>query len=281
MVWSRGDRVRSTSQPLSGPSCGGADSLATRVVDVGCGAGQLTGYLQSTFPSAEIFGFDLTDFYVEADTDFPRGAIERLTKEIPGVDWADRVRSIGLSDAWPFEDASLDVGVSDHVLEHVQDIERFFTELRRCLRPGGFSLHVFPLRHTVVDFDVFRPFVHTLSRSNREAAMRLFARIGVGTYRRFRDRLTIREYAALAADYLENATAYRSLGEIRDAAAAAGLRAVPAYSHGLYVQKIRRVLGRRPGARYRARAGPLLYALAPLASVTVLVERVSSQSETA
>jgi SAM-dependent methyltransferase len=35
------------------------------------------------------------------------------------------------------ESASLDLVLSDYVLEHVEDPERFFRELRRVLKPGG------------------------------------------------------------------------------------------------------------------------------------------------
>lgn len=39
---------------------------------------------------------------------------------------------------WPVDDESVDVAVSISVLEHVRDPERFFTECRRVIKPGGF-----------------------------------------------------------------------------------------------------------------------------------------------
>jgi SAM-dependent methyltransferase len=38
---------------------------------------------------------------------------------------------------WPLADASVDLAVSNSVLEHVDDPDLFFSELRRVLRPGG------------------------------------------------------------------------------------------------------------------------------------------------
>lgn len=40
-------------------------------------------------------------------------------------------------DMLPLEDATIDVVVADWVLEHVQDVDGFFAEIVRVLRPGG------------------------------------------------------------------------------------------------------------------------------------------------
>ncbi len=42
------------------------------------------------------------------------------------------------TDYFPVRDASVDVGISNAVLEHVQDPERFFSEISRVLKPGGY-----------------------------------------------------------------------------------------------------------------------------------------------
>ena len=39
--------------------------------------------------------------------------------------------------AWPVDDASVDLIVSDFVLEHVDDAASFFSEVNRVLKPGG------------------------------------------------------------------------------------------------------------------------------------------------
>lgn len=38
---------------------------------------------------------------------------------------------------WPIENESIDLLISDYVLEHVEDPESFFSECRRALKPGG------------------------------------------------------------------------------------------------------------------------------------------------
>jgi SAM-dependent methyltransferase len=38
---------------------------------------------------------------------------------------------------WPLDDSGIDVCVADHVLEHLDDPEGFFSECQRVIRPGG------------------------------------------------------------------------------------------------------------------------------------------------
>lgn len=49
----------------------------------------------------------------------------------------DEFRLIDAAGAWPVADGSVDLVVSNFVLEHVTDPDRFFGEVRRVLRPGG------------------------------------------------------------------------------------------------------------------------------------------------
>lgn len=39
---------------------------------------------------------------------------------------------------WPVDDRSVDLCLADNVLEHVLDVEAFFSECRRILKPGGY-----------------------------------------------------------------------------------------------------------------------------------------------
>jgi SAM-dependent methyltransferase len=44
----------------------------------------------------------------------------------------------------PFADACFDVVFSSNVLEHVRDLPRLHSEIRRVLRPGGYCVHLMP-----------------------------------------------------------------------------------------------------------------------------------------
>lgn len=60
--------------------------------------------------------------------------VDDAVKENPDLDEA-HVFKIG--DRYPIEDASVDLIVCDHVLEHVADPEHFAKEVKRVLKPGG------------------------------------------------------------------------------------------------------------------------------------------------
>ncbi|HEX8318902.1 class I SAM-dependent methyltransferase [Longimicrobium sp.] len=97
-----------------------------RVLDVGCGRGK----------AAE----DTVD--VRRELSSLRGRCARVIGIDVDPDAADNptIDEFHLLDPakpWPLPDASVDMVVSNFVLEHVADPSLFFSELRRVLRPGG------------------------------------------------------------------------------------------------------------------------------------------------
>jgi SAM-dependent methyltransferase len=96
------------------------------VLDVGCGRG---AYAES-------------ELRIIRDLRTLRGAV----KHVIGIDvdpaaatnpCIDEFRLLD-GDTWPIPDASVDVLVSDWVLEHVQNPAGFFAECARVVRPGGY-----------------------------------------------------------------------------------------------------------------------------------------------
>ena len=52
--------------------------------------------------------------------------------------FVDEFRLIADTSRWPVDDTSIDLAVSDYVMEHVDRPESFFAEARRVLKHGGF-----------------------------------------------------------------------------------------------------------------------------------------------
>lgn len=90
------------------------------VVEFGCGTGRHTEWIA---PRCErIVAMDISE-----------GMLEVARKRVPEADF--RVHDIG--DRWPLEDRSADVVFGDLVLEHLENLEPFFAEARRVLKPEG------------------------------------------------------------------------------------------------------------------------------------------------
>lgn len=92
-----------------------ADALPGRVLDVGCGTGELLRRLMKAKP-ARSNQYTGMDFQVS----------ERTRLDTPGADLLE----CPIEDM-PFEDDSFDTVICTHVLEHVLDIRRAVAELRR------------------------------------------------------------------------------------------------------------------------------------------------------
>jgi SAM-dependent methyltransferase len=52
--------------------------------------------------------------------------------------FVDQFHLIGANSRWALPDASVDLAVSDYVLEHVENPDLFFSECHRVIRPGGY-----------------------------------------------------------------------------------------------------------------------------------------------
>jgi len=65
----------------------------------------------------------------------------RANPEIDSFRFADITRQL------PFEDGTVDIVASKHVLEHLPDTGRFLAEAYRVLKPGGATIHLLPSRY--------------------------------------------------------------------------------------------------------------------------------------
>ncbi len=95
-------------------------SPSLRVLDVGCGEGQLTA--DDRRAGHQVLGVDV------AEEPLRRARLRHADLEL---------RRVEPSGEWPLADASFDVVWSGETIEHVADTARWLSELRRVLRSGG------------------------------------------------------------------------------------------------------------------------------------------------
>ena len=185
-------------------------AAGAKVLDIGCGAGDLMRKLLDRGYNAH--GTDVEPNWQTGDS---RNSRPTLSEDIQ-----DRLRVLTLEPyRLPFEDASFDLCVSIQVLEHVQDYPAFMRELRRVLKPGGTSLHLFPSRWRLLESHIDVPMAGVLQQ---RAYLRFWAMTGIRN--RFQQGVNTSEVVELNQDYLSRFTAYHSVAKISDIVTAAGLR---------------------------------------------------------
>ena len=97
------------------------------VLDLGCGAGtDLLIAAQMTGPSGRVIGVDMTPSMLE------RAHASAREMGIESVELHE-----SMIEALPLDDASVDVVISNGVIDLVPDKEAVFDEIDRVLRPGG------------------------------------------------------------------------------------------------------------------------------------------------
>jgi len=108
----------------------------------------------------------------------------------------------------PFEDDSFDVVVSWEVMEHVQDHRSALSEIKRVLKPGGRSFHVFPARYRPMEPHILVPFA-TMIQSR--PYLLFWSLMGFGDGKG----LSAWQTACKEHDFLKHQTRYLSKKEIR------------------------------------------------------------------
>jgi ubiquinone/menaquinone biosynthesis C-methylase UbiE len=100
-----------------------------RVLDAGCGTGEITSRLAELFPDARVLGVDIIDEHLE----LARSRYARLSSRV-----AFEHQSVFSLKA---DDATFDLTVCRHVIQSIPHPDRVLAELKRVTRPGGY-LHV-------------------------------------------------------------------------------------------------------------------------------------------
>lgn len=102
-----------------------ARPTAQRICDFGCGNGGLLSAICAHFPSAVLYGIDLST-----------EQIEQNVKAYPSMRWAD-TDLVAADFRYPFG-TRCDVAISSEVIEHLDKPQRYLENIRSSLASGGF-----------------------------------------------------------------------------------------------------------------------------------------------
>ncbi len=112
---------------------------AARVLDVGCGTGEITRRLAELLPAATLVGVDVHEAHL----------LEARARSAEHGDRIDYRR--GDAFALEFQNASFDLVVCRHLLQAIPDAEAVLAELVRVTRPGG-VVHVVAEDYAMMHF---------------------------------------------------------------------------------------------------------------------------------
>jgi ubiquinone/menaquinone biosynthesis C-methylase UbiE len=132
-----------------------------RLVDIGCGQGDLLCHINSRHPSFSLFGFELS-----------ASGVASTKRKVPSAD----VRELDLfseSASIELSAISADIATCSEVLEHVPDPVEFLRRSRAALVPGGHMVATVPGGpRTGFDIQIghFRHFTHLTAMETFELA---------------------------------------------------------------------------------------------------------------
>ena len=110
-----------------------------RILDAGCGTGEVASRLAEFYPRAQVLGVDILDHHLELARTRYATLAPRLTFEHRSL--------FGLD----LPDHSFDLVVCRHVIHSIPHPERVLAELMRVTRPGG-RLHLIPEDYGMLHF---------------------------------------------------------------------------------------------------------------------------------
>lgn len=257
-----------------------------RILDAGCGDGRLIAHLIENLPilnksvTFEVYGFDVIDHGVQSVGFFKKTSDELLSK-FASIPWQDRLVCISAGAPWPYPNEFFDIIVSNQVGEHVEDHNLFFSEIYRILKKGGFSVHLFPLKHYVWEGHLYLPFVHRIMNYDLLLTyIRLLSRVGLGKYKIHKkiNGVDLNTYTERHADYMHYFTNYLSYNELLRLTKKYKLRTSFKYTQEFYTKKLRSMLSLKNRYEYsKKRYGfidwILVFILKYINCITVFLEK--------
>lgn len=144
------------------------------ILDYGCGGGRTTIYLH-LLGYTNVFGIDLISQQKNSlDPELTTQTLNNRLIEILGYSKPFFFEYDGVN--MPFDDNTFDIVYSEQVLEHVQNLNAYYRESSRVLRPGAEAYFSFPHKYIPYDSHGNTWFVHMLPESLRMIVYNMLGR---------------------------------------------------------------------------------------------------------
>lgn len=267
-------------------SQGSSTPAVIRILDAGCGNGLLISYLHRSLAKLlpeiefELHGFDVGDHGVQS-SDFFAKTLSTLNSDAPEINWNERLTLLDQTDQWPYQDEAFDIVISNQVLEHVDEPLVFFKQAARVLKRGGFSAHLYPLKHYIKEGHLYLPFVHRIkSHDLLVGYIKLLSRLGFGKFKQHHKKsgTSLESFAEHHADYMHYFTKYMSYNDALDFGKRAGMRVSFRYTKEFYWQKLAQLAKKQPFYEYKTGSRSLsdrtwVFFLKYVSCVTLFMEK--------
>lgn len=177
-----------------------------RILDMGCGGGGLVARLREL--GFEAYGFDIAPFWRDRPAE-QQGWFRALAPEPPAQPYGPLSVPYKLA----FDDAFFDVVITTQVLEHVRDLDSFFSEAARVLKADGIMANMYPSRscwiepHTLIPFYPWMP---------HDFFVRMAARLGIRNH--YQKGYSAETVIFVNRQYLNNGVFMYSARQVNDAA---------------------------------------------------------------
>lgn len=175
----------------------GGIAPGARVLDFGCGVGRHTREFRAAG-------------YMAEGVDRPyQGLVEDLAA-LP--DGGDHIHLSTAEHVFPFDDKIFDFCFSTSVLEHVMSYDEPISEIVRTLKPGAWTLHVFPARWRPIESHMYTPLG---GRFQHPCLFQLWAKLGI--HNEYQREFSSAETAQSNARYSRTGINYPTKRQIKSA----------------------------------------------------------------
>ncbi len=129
------------------------DKRDIKILDWGCGKGDLVKFLND-------HGYDCYGLEIDSNKKIKNQINLNINQNLN-----NKISYITDDNFTKFQSDYFDMVITNQVIEHMSNKNRFIDELNRILKKGGVSYNILPAKYRVVEVHLNMPFVHWLPKN--------------------------------------------------------------------------------------------------------------------